>query len=447
MFNIDAEAGLLGILLTNNRAYDSFSDILRPEHFYQPQYGAMFAYMQAEIEAGRKVSLVTMVGKIDGVDKEHMVSLLDAFIHDDMARHYAEIIVDMYQRRGLAQIGKEAQDMAKTEKSDSIFAHIEKGMLDITQAQADDGTDCFDAAGEAFQWMEDVVTGKLTAIRTGFEEIDKIIGGLFGGRLYILGGRPGMGKTALSLNIADNISKETPALVLSLEMTRVELAMRMMAMRTGIGTDRQQRPQSLSENDWHRLTEARGKMKDGKLIIHDSGKVDLIQIKTWARRFRRTKGRFVLVIDYLGLMSFDPHIQNKVHQIEAVTTGLKSLAKELDIPIILLCQLSRSLELRDDKRPTLADLRDSGSIEQDADCVLFCYREEYYLGRETVTRTSKMKEVDYYNALNALEDRKKAVEGVCEVIVAKNRQGRGGTAKLKFDGQYQKFFDKEKTLL
>lgn len=440
--NVEAEAGLLGILITNNRSYDEFSDILHARHFATPQYAALFAYTQAEVEAGRRVTFISLQGKIEGLEQANLIDLSSAFLFENEARHYAQIIVDCYQRRELTALSKKIAAACETISAGEVIAIAEKGLLGLSQQVADQDVTAYDAAGEAFKWMEDIQAGRVTALKTDFHPVDRILGGLYGGRLYVLAGRPGMGKTALALNFADNIAKHTPCLFLSLEMTRQELSMRLLAMRTGIGVDQQQRASDLTTNDWNRLNEARSDLKDAQLVIYDPGKMDLIQIKTWARRFRRTRGRFALFIDYLGLMGMDVAIKNRVHQIEEITTGLKALAKELDIPIVLLSQLSRSLEQRDDKRPMLSDLRDSGSIEQDADAVLMCYREEYYVNKEKVVRTAKMKQETYDLAVQNLEYRKERAAGVCEVIVAKNRQGKDGTARLKFDGQFQRFTEK-----
>jgi len=440
MFNTEAEQGLIGILLTNNRNYDQVSDILRPEHFYHQQHGEFFHLMQKEIEAGNKASIVGLQGKVKDLTSETLVSYLECFLSESNARHYAEIIIDCYQRRNIVSLAKEASTMALTGNGKDIVSFVEKGLLDIVEAKQGEEVSVFDAADEALKWMDDISQGRIKPIKSGLKWIDEKIGGFYSGRLYVLAGRPAMGKTALALNFADNITNECPVLFLSLEMAKSELAMRLIAARTGIGVDRQQSPQGLNPNDWERLIQAKASLKEKPLIIHDSGKIDILQIKTWCRRFKRTRGNFVLIIDYLGLMQMDRSIQSRVHQIEDITVSLKSLAKELDIPVILLSQLSRGVESRDDKRPLLSDLRDSGAIEQDADVVMLCYRDEYYASKEEPQRAG-LSDEKYHKKLEDFEKRKAQSEGKAEVIIAKNRQGRDGVAYLKFDGERQKFSD------
>lgn len=440
MHNTEAEQGLIGILLANNRNYDQVSDILRPEHFYHPQHAEFFHILQTEIEAGNKATIVGLHSRVKSLTAEVLLQYQDSFISETNGRHYAEIIIDGYQRRNLVALAKEATTRAATESGKDVVSFVEKALLDIVEAKQGEEVSVFDAAGEALKWMSDITSGKIKPIKSGFKWIDDKIGGFYGGRLYVLAGRPAMGKTALALNFADNISNDLPVLFLSMEMARSELAMRLIASRTNIGVDRQQSPQGLNDNDWQRLTVAAQTLKSKPLIIHDSGKADILQIKTWCRRFKRTKGNFVLIIDYLGLMGMDKSITSRVHQIEEITTSLKALAKELEIPIILLSQLSRSVESRDDKRPLLSDLRDSGAIEQDADVVMLCYREEYYLSK-TEPKKGKAGGKAASDALANYNEQLEAARGKAEVIIAKNRQGKDGIAYLKFDGQSQKFTD------
>lgn len=441
MHNLEAEQGLLGIILANNVNYDQISDILRPYHFYQPQHGELFSLIQMEIENGRKASIVGLSGKVKDLGTEQLLAYSESFAFESNGRHYAELIIDCYKRRQISQLSKEVGKMAELSTGQEVFSYIEKSLTEINEEKAGDEVSVFEAAGEAISWMSDIHSGRIKPIKTGLKYIDEKIGGLYSGRLYIVAGRPGMGKTALALTISDNVSESLPVLFLSLEMARSELAMRLIASRTGIGVDRQQSPQGLNDNDWVRIEQARQMIKDRKIIIHDSGKIDIFQIKTWCRRFKRKNGKFVLMIDYLGLMQMDKDIKNRVHQIEDITVSLKALAKELDIPIVLLSQLSRSVEGRDDKRPMLSDLRDSGAIEQDADVVMLCYREEYYLSKNEPKRNPKQSEDQFQKAIIAHEEAARRAEGKAEVIIAKNRQGRDGIAYLKFDGNYQKFTD------
>lgn len=440
MHNLEAEQALIGILLVNNVNYDQVSDILKPEHFYHPDHQEFYYLTRQAIENGEKASVIGLSGKVKSLTTDILLSYCDCFVMESNGRHYAELIIDCYQKRQINQISKEAAELTKTETGKEVISYIEKGLLEIAESKETEEVSVFEAAGEAIKWMEDIKSGKIKPIKTGLKWIDEKIGGLYSGRLYILAGRPAMGKTALALNFADNISKDTPVLFLSLEMPRSELAMRLIAARTGIGVDRQQSPESLSSDDWIKLEQARQTLKNKNLVIFDSGKSDIFQIKTWCRRFKRKYGKFVLIIDYLGLMNMDKTIQSRVHQIEQITVALKGTAKELDIPVLLLSQLSRSVESRDPPRPMLSDLRDSGSIEQDADVVMLCYREEYYLSKSE-PKTGKGGGKAKSDAITAHEEKMNACKGKAEIIIAKNRQGMDGVAYLNFDGQSQKFTD------
>jgi len=243
-----------------------------------------------------------------------------------------------------------------------------------------------------------------------------------------------MGKTACGLTIADNVAKTgTPCLFISLEMGADELSQRLMASRSGVSVDRQRAPQT--------LTPARADLVKIPITVAYKAGATTLWIKTAARRFKRKFGKdgFVLFIDYLGLIANSSKQQNKSDQIAEITAGLKGLAKELNAPVVLLCQLNRGVEARDDKRPGLADLRDSGAIEQDADVVMFIYREAYYLEREKPRKKPSDNEQKYMDRLADWEAQKSAARNAAEIIVDKNRQGQRGVALLSFDGERQVF--------
>jgi len=279
----------------------------------------------------------------------------------------------------------------------------------------------------------------LYTLKTGFIDLDKIISGFYSGGLYVIGARPGMGKTVLGMNLAENISKKSKVLFFSLEMSSQQLAMRQMSGKTGISVVKQQMSSNLSDMEYKDLVEASFCNNDN-LFICDKAGLNVYDISRISKKHMKKNGLSAIFIDYLGLISGNNKM-HKVHQISEITCQLKILARNLDIPIILLSQLNRSIEQRDDKRPTLSDLRDSGSIEQDADVVMFIYREDYYLKKEIIEddgfvtqEYKKHKGIDAQSKINQLA-------GLSELVIAKNRQGITGVIPLLFDGCRQQFSD------
>lgn len=268
-------------------------------------------------------------------------------------------------------------------------------------------------------------------VGTGLIDLDGILGGLAKSDLCIVGARPSMGKTVLGVNISVNAAKAGhPTAFFSLEMSGEQLAMRFLAGETGISTDAMRRG-SLDVNDFERLSRSTERTREIPLYIEDKPALMVSEIRAIAEQIKRQHGLELIVVDYLGLARPDKQRESRVVDITEVSAGLKAIAKSLDVPVVCLAQLSRQVEQRDDKRPMLSDLRDSGAIEQDADQVIFIYREEYYLGRT---------EPDIQDPRRAEWERKmQASHGVAELIVAKNRHGRIGTATVRFDANRQRF--------
>lgn len=308
-------------------------------------------------------------------------------------------------------------------------------------AKQKDTINAVNAGYDAIKFIEALKTGKIRPYHTGLQGLDEHLGGLYGGRLYIIAGRPAMGKTALALNIADYMAQQHHVYFVSLEMQPRELVMRLLATRAKGKLDMRALTSpdvkfTLEQYAW--LANPKPALPE-KLLISNSGGLNVYDIMSQCRAMHRKHGKMVLFIDYLTLIKMSDFIQNRVHQVEEITTCLKQLANELDIPVVVISQLSRNVENRSDTRPMLADLRDSGSIEQDADVVMFPYREEYYLKEpkqeqgQSDDKFAKSRQ-EYYEHLNR-------VAGKAEIIIAKNRQGTTGSIKCLFDGASQKFSD------
>lgn len=444
--NIDAEQGILGVLLADNRAYDRISDLVKPHYFAWPAHQRIFETIEKQINSGTGATTVSLKAHFDkDGDLEavggagYLSEVLATFGGFKFnAENYARTIRELYIRRALVIASQEIKALAEAPDQADVLSETERIITGIVDSHNIKEFSALQAAQSALDWMNDVATGTVKPLKTGIRFLDEKVKGLFPGRLYIVGARPGMGKTAFALTVADNISRYHPCLFLSLEMTKEELAMRQKAMRTGISVDRQQEAEKLSQDDWKALIAANQDVEKLALTIIETAGLSLTAVRSAARRFKRRKGNFVLFIDYLGLMSMDGGLK-KVHQIEQITTALKGLAKELEIPVVLLSQLSRELEKRDNKRPGLADLRDSGAIEQDADVVLFVNRPEVYLAGTEPVRGANEGEGKYMDKVADWQAEMSAARGKAEIIIGKNRQGTGGIVVLKFDGERQTF--------
>jgi replicative DNA helicase len=449
--NAEAEQALLGALLLQPGCYDRISDFFHAGMFYMPVHVAIYQAIERELERGAHPTPITLKDEFAAhpdLDKagggEYLTELAAGVVSLASVRDYAEHVGALHVRRGVLAM---AQDIAYAAQQpdgqeDDLLAEAERRLTALADNRAVTDTRIGDAAGAALAHMEAVARGEIRPVRTGIWALDEKIQGIFNGGLYVLAARPGMGKTACGLTIADNVAKTgTPCLFISLEMGADELSQRLMASRSGVSVDRQRAPQTLTQEDWGNLNTARADLVKIPITVAYKAGATTLWIKTAARRFKRKFGKdgFVLFIDYLGLIANSSKQQNKSDQIAEITAGLKGLAKELNAPVVLLCQLNRGVEARDDKRPGLADLRDSGAIEQDADVVMFIYREAYYLEREKPRKKPSDNEQKYMDRLADWEAQKSAARNAAEIVVDKNRQGQRGVALLSFDGERQVF--------
>ena len=453
--NVEAEQGLLSILLQNNRAYETVGELLSSGCFSDPLHGKIYEAMRILLDRGQVVDPITLTQHLsnaesDGVDvKVYVVNLASSPVSIGNARHYSEIIYDLHLRRELVALGHEV--VAETqifggESSANIqIEQAEQRLFDLaTQGGADASLHNFSQAlTQAIATAERAYQqdGHVVGITSGLADMDHKLGGFHPSDLLILAGRPSMGKTALATNIAfqaalaelERPGKGGAAVAFfSLEMSAEQLAGRLLAQVVEIPSDRIRRG-DLTTKDFPKFLEASRRLAKLPLYIDDTPALSISALRTRARRLKRKHNVGFIIIDYLQLLqgSAGGRSENRVQEISEITRGLKALAKELQLPIIALSQLSRAVEQRDDKRPQLSDLRESGTIEQDSDIVMFIYREEYYLARKE-PREGTEEHRKWQEEMNSLMN-------VAEVIIAKQRHGPIGTVKLFYEGPLTKF--------
>ncbi|WP_299782984.1 replicative DNA helicase [uncultured Roseobacter sp.] len=460
--SIEAEQQLLGAILTNNDIYDRVASIIGPKHFYDPVHARIFEIAAARIAKNNLASPVTLKAFMEDDEglKElggpaYLARLAGAAISAFAVRDYAQMIYDLAVRRDLIQLGREISDKAATvdvasepreqivEAEQALYKLAEQGQVESGfQSFLKAVTDAVNVANAAYQR-----DGGLAGVSTGLIDMDKKLGGLHRSDLLILAGRPSMGKTSLATNIAFNIAKAYKRGQLpdgsegavdggvvgfySLEMSAEQLAARILSEAAEVPSE-QIRRGDMTETEFRRFVDAAKALEACPLYIDDTPALPISQLAARARRLKRTYGLDVLIVDYLQLVRGTGKSENRVNEISEITMGLKAIAKELDIPVIALSQLSRQVENREDKRPQLSDLRESGSIEQDADVVMFVFREEYYKERE--------KPGDHdLEAMAKWQEEMERLHGRAEVVIGKQRHGPIGTVELSFEGRFTRF--------
>jgi replicative DNA helicase len=461
--NIEAEQALLGAIFVNNEAFYRVSDFLEPKHFFEPIHAQIFELAARLIRNNKSASPVTLKTflpgelNIEGLTLNQYLARLAAEATTIInAEDYGRIVYYLSVRRALIDIGadivnlaydapveatpashiedaeRKLYEIAETGRYDAGFQHFERAL-----------TKAVDLTAAAFQR-----DGKLSGLATGLKDLDTKMGGLQASDLIVLAGRPGMGKTALATNIAYNIAAnwvgETRAdghmatvnggIVgfFSLEMSAEQLATRIIAEQTGIPSSKMRRG-DIDENDFDQIRQKMIEIQHVPLFIDETGGVSVAQLTARARRLKRQRGLDLIVVDYLQLMQGSSRRaqEGRVQEITEITTNLKALAKELNVPILALSQLSRQVENRDDKRPQLSDLRESGSIEQDADVVLFVFRQEYYLMNKE-PRPGTAEHQQWQSEMDS-------VHGKAEVIIGKQRHGPTGSVELQFEASVTRF--------
>ena len=458
--SIEAEQQLLGAILTNNDIYDRVAAVINANHFYEPVHARIFEIAAARIAKNNLASPVTLKAFLEDDEglKElggpaYLARIAGAAISAFAARDYAEMIYDLAVRRELIGLGRDISDKAAkvdvaSEPKEQIV-EAEQALYKLSeQGQTERGfvsflkavTEAVNTANAAYQRE-----GGLAGVSTGLVDLDKKLGGLHPSDLLILAGRPSMGKTSLATNIAFNVAKAYKRGTrpdgsegaieggvvgfYSLEMSAEQLAARILSEAAEVPSE-QIRKGDMTETEFRRFVDAAKALEACPLYIDDTPALPISQLAARARRLKRTHGLDVLIIDYLQLCRGTA--ENRVNEIAEISMGMKAIAKELNIPVIALSQLSRQVESRDDKRPQLSDLRESGSIEQDADVVMFVFREEYYKERE--------KPGDHdLEAMASWQEEMEKLHGRAEVIIGKQRHGPIGTVDLSFEGRFTRF--------
>ena len=463
--NIEAEQALLGAILVNNEACDRVSSFLEPHHFFDPLHAHIFETATKLVMAGKRATPITLktffeheepIGEL--TVPQYLGRLAANATTVINAEHYGRTVYDLAVRRSLILIGEDlvnrAYDSPVDDAPASQIEEAEQQLYDLAEkGKYGSGfepfsaalTDAIDMAANAYRR-----DGGLSGLATGFHDLDHRMGGLQPSDLLVLAGRPSMGKTALATNIAYHVaraykSEQRPdgseevvdgAVVgfFSLEMSSEQLATRIIAEQSGIPSERIRRGK-IDRDEFDRLVEASQALQNLPLYIAQTGGISVAQLAARARRLKRQLGLGLLVVDYLQLLtgSHKRAAEGRVQEVSEITTSLKALAKELHVPIVALSQLSRQVEQREDKRPQLADLRESGSIEQDADVVMFVFREEYYVER----RQPREGTPEHL----AWQEEMEKVEGLAEVIIGKQRHGPTGTVRLQFDSAVTRFAD------
>jgi len=454
--NDEAEMALLGAILHNNRAFERVADFLRPEHFASRVHGRIFEAVGRLIDRGLIADPITLkqyfeadadLAEIGGY--AYLMRLAGSVASIVNAEDYGRAVHDLHLRRELITLGEDiVNDAYKDDLDNEATSQIEAAEQRLfnlaSTGEIESGLQTFGtaltasikAAESAFRRE-----GQLAGVPSGFTDLDKLLGGLHASDLLILAGRPSMGKTALATNMAFHaartvedaeIGRNHIVAFFSLEMSAEQLATRILAEQTGIPSERIRRGE-LSNDDFERLVVVSQELERLPLYIDDTPALSIAALRTRARRLKRSPGLSMVVVDYLQLLhgSSSARNENRVQELSEITRGLKTIAKELDVPVLALSQLSRAVENREDKRPQLADLRESGSIEQDADVVMFVYRDEYYLARKE-PREGTPEHV-------AWQEEMEKVHNLAEIIVAKQRHGPIGKVTLQFEGETTRF--------
>lgn len=464
--NVEAEAAFLGAILIDNRVIEDVSIKLQPAHFFEPLHGRIYEQILRLIDRNMLVTPVTLKPFFES--DESMLELggpgyLVKLTADGAgllgARDFAQQVYDLALLRELVSVGRvlveNALDTSESVDPKGQIEQAESALYKVAEGDGETGSmkSFLTASTEAIKNVEKALQsgGHLSGVTTGLSSVNAKVGGLHNSDLVILAGRPGMGKTALATNIAFNAAQRwlreredgieedkgvgARVAFFSLEMSADQLATRILAEQSGISSELL-RMGKISREDFRELSRASRELQELPLFIDDTPALTIAALRTRARRLQRQKGIGLIVVDYLQLLqgSGRGSNDNRVNEISEISRGLKTLAKELSVPVIALSQLSRAVEQREDKRPQLSDLRESGSIEQDADMVWFVFREDYY-------EANKQPSPDDEAATAAWQERMERIFGLSELIVAKQRHGSTGKVRLKFEAKITRFSD------
>ncbi len=457
--NLEAEQALLGSILVNNDIIDEVSNIVNAQIFYDPSHIKIYEVIESLNNKGMIANPITLknyfekekiLDEVGGT--EYLVKLTRFSGSIKQANDYAKIIHEMYLRRELIQISDNLNSethnaSAQEQNAESIIENTERSLFDL--AERGSFSQSFLKFNKALDQTIEMATlamqndQGIVGVPTGLKDLDQKLGGLHKSDLVILAGRPSMGKTALATNIAYNAAlnilkreEKSSVAFFSLEMSSEQLSTRILSEQARIKSDDIRRGK-VTEEEINRYIETSRNIYNLPLYIDETPAITIATLSNRARRIKRLFGLNLIVVDYIQLMRSNSNKNdNRVQEISEITQGLKALAKELSVPVLALSQLSRAVEQRDDKQPQLADLRESGSIEQDADVVMFVYREEYYLER----KQPKLGSIEHAEWQSKMND----VNGLADIILGKQRHGPTGTIKVEFEGIYTKFKDLSK---
>ncbi len=424
----EAEQSVIGSILIDHDAVGVAAENLKPEDFYNLRHKEIFEAILDLYHAGRAVDLVTLKtqleqrGKLEAAgDMKYLSQVATAVPNSVHIRQYVKIVKDKALYRRFIQLGNQVLQQSFTTETpiEQLSENVEKQVFSILQNRgSQDFSHIKDVLMESFDDIEKIAAngGTVAGISTGFVDLDQKTAGLHPSDLVIVGARPAMGKTAFGLNLVQNAAVKggKTCAVFNLEMSKKQIVNRMLACEAGVSMEHI-RSGNMTDQDWEKLVEALGPLSEAPIYIDDTGGITFSEVRSKCRKLKIEHGLDLVMIDYLQLMSGSGRAgDNRQQEISEISRGLKMMARELDVPVIALSQLSRTLESRADHRPMMSDLRESGAIEQDADVIIFLYRDEYYHPDS--------------------EDK-----NIAEIIIGKQRNGPVGTVKLRYDGEYTRF--------
>ena len=456
----EAEEILLGALISDNNSSEYIENGLSDFHFYVPMLGRIFKAVLELVNKDQIANPLTLdhyfsddvsFNEIGG--KKYLVSLCEGNLGSSIVKDYADLLLELYNKRELIRIAQSiflnSKKLDYDKSSAELIEETEAQLFALSENKKFESNKLI-AFSESIKLAMNSANlahenkGKLSGISSGFLAVDDLLGGLHKSDLIILAGRPSMGKTALATNMAYNAAsnKEEAKSVafFSLEMSAEQLANRILAEQALLSSD-QIRRGKLTKEDFVKLSEVSKEISSNKLFIDDTPAINVSTLRTRARRLKRKLDTELglIVVDYLQLMRGSKKYENRVQEISEITQGLKSVSKELDVPVLALSQLSRAVEQREDKRPHLADLRESGTIEQDADVVVFIYRQEYYEERSEPKSTGTESSVSFHEKYLKWQENLKKCKNIADIIVAKQRHGPIGSLQLHFNSKHTKF--------
>jgi len=450
--NIEAEQSVIGSILLSNEIFDEINILISSKNFYDPMHQKIFSAIEKLIYSGMLANPITLKNYFENEKDElnvpeYLVKITKFSTSSRQAIEYSKLIYDLYVKRELIKISENVIDAAKLNDLDndgqkiienyekSLFDLAEKGSFSSTIVKFDEALkQTIEMASSAYKNDEGIV-----GVPTGLTDLDNRLGGLHKSDLVIIAGRPSMGKTALATNIAfyaakkiQDEGKKSSIAFFSLEMSSEQLSTRILAEQSRIKSNDIRRGR-ISEEQFDKFIETSKNITELPLYIDETPAISIAALSNRARRIKRKYGLDMVVVDYIQLMSATNYREGRVQEISEITQGLKALAKELSVPVLALSQLSRAVEHRDDKKPQLADLRESGSIEQDADVVMFVYREAYYAERKE-PRPATVEHAEWQAKMNE-------VSNLAEIIIGKQRHGPTGNIMLEFEAMFTKFKD------